>query len=959
MDALQLIQSHFPTLNQSQKKAITKTEGPVQIIAGPGSGKTFVLVLRTLYLLLSEKASPKEIVVTTFTEKAAFELRDRIHQIAKQLNYKGPIHELKIGTIHGICDKFIGQFRHHTKLKNNYEVLDELTQSLFLYENFKEIVEPPKDEKFLGRWKYKWTTIEGLIPYLNKITEELIDPEVLASDPDDFIKELGETYRRYRDKLFEVNRIDYAHQQKIFYDLLCEPQFTDRIKKDIRYIMVDEYQDTNYIQEQIILKIGMPENNICVVGDEDQSLYRFRGATVRNILEFRNHFAKCEQIDLTINYRSHKKIIDSYNKFMNSIKWKNPKGKIDFRFNKTIKPNLDVDFPEYPAVFSIWGTNEVDEAKRFASMVKFLKERKIIEDYNQVALLLKSVKHEHSKHYLDALEDAHIPAYAPRAREFFENEEIKLIMGCYSVIFGFHGDAVKDLEGSFSELVEYTQTAISALGPYSQIIPELTKYLQRKVKDIEEIKEGQSLDLTVADYLFNLIAFMPFSRFMKNENRARNFAIFSQLLAIFQDYYNINIVTYKNREWIPRLLFNSFFKFLLDGGINEYEDPDNPIPSGYVQVMTIHQSKGLEFPVVVVGSLDKEFKVMKRVDKDLMPFYQRPVFEPEDRITEFDRMRLFYVAFSRAEKILALTTTAAPNEFLSPVWDGLDQWPYVETKVLESLKFKPKAQFVPKKSYSLTSHINVYEVCPRQYQLYQEYEFTPSRSATMIFGIVVHQTIEEIHKWVIEGKLADIDRNKIEDFFDGNYRSLIAIGMRALSKARKETALYHVLNYFNENREELKRVIDTEVDVSVEKDNYILTGKIDLLTGKDGKLEVLDFKTQVKPEKGDPMLDRYFKQLCVYAHILRERYGKHPERLYIYWTPEKKREDALMEFSFTEEDIRNSGKHFDDVVSQIQRKDFAVKTPPDTTKVCKECDFRTFCAKDGTIIFKSRELDIE
>jgi DNA helicase-2/ATP-dependent DNA helicase PcrA len=248
-------------------------------------------------------------------------------------------------------------------------------------------------------------------------------------------------------------------------------------------------------------------------------------------------------------------------------------------------------------------------------MVKFLKERKIIEDYNQVALLLKSVTHEHSKHYLDALEEAHIPAYAPRAREFFENEEIKLMMGCYSVIFGFHGEAVKDLERSFTELVEYTQTAISALGPYSMINPELIKYLQRKVKDIEEIKEGTSLDLTVTDYLFNLIAFMPFSRFMKNENRARNFAIFSQLLATFQDYYNINIVTYKNRGWIPRLLFNSFFKFLLDGGINEYEDPDNPIPSGYVQVMTIHQSKGLEFPVVVVGSLDKEFKVMKGVIK--------------------------------------------------------------------------------------------------------------------------------------------------------------------------------------------------------------------------------------------------------------------------------------------------------------------------------------------------------
>lgn len=888
MNAFQLIQSNFPSLNEAQKKAITKTEGPVQIIAGPGSGKTFVLVLRTLYLLLSGKANPKEIVVTTFTEKASFELRDRIHQTSKQLGYKGPIHELKVGTIHGICDKFIGQFRHHTKLKNNYEVLDELTQSLFLYENFKKIVGEPENGKFLGRWKYKWTTIEYLVPYFNKITEELINPDILEADPDNFIRKLGEIYQRYQDKLFEMNRIDYAHQQKIFYDLLSEPQFADRIKKDIQYIMVDEYQDTNYIQEQIILKIGLPENNICVVGDEDQSLYRFRGATVRNILEFRDHFSKCEQIDLTINYRSHQKIIESYNRFMSSINWKNPHGKIDFRFNKIIKPNLDVHFPEYPAIFSIWGTSEDDEAKRFANMVKFLKDRKIIEDYNQVALLLKSVMLEHSEHYIKALEDAHIPAYAPRARNYFENEEVKLILGCYSIIFGFHGEAIKDLEGSFSTLVEYSQRAIAALGPHSQLNPEITRYLRQKVKDIEDLNEGESLDLTVADYFYHLIAFQPFSRFMKNENRSRNLAIFSQLLATFQDYYNINIVTYKNKQWIPRFLFNSFFKFLLDGGINEYEDPDNPIPSGYVQIMTIHQSKGLEFPVVVVGSLDKGFKVGKRVDKDLMPFYHRPLFEPEDRITEFDKMRLFYVAFSRAEKILTLTTTGTPNDFLSPIWDGLDQWPHVETKVLESLKFKPKPQFVPKKSYSLTSHINVYEVCPRQYQLYQEYEFAPSRSASMFFGTVVHQTIEEIHKWVLEGKLYDINNNKIVDFFEGNYRSLVAIGMRPLSKARKETALNQVLNYFDGNREELKRVVDTEVDVSVEKDNYILTGKIDLLTGKDGKLEVLDFKTQAKPEKGDPIIDRYFKQLCVYAHILKERYGKHPERLYIYWTPEEK-----------------------------------------------------------------------
>ena len=137
---------------------------------------------------------------------------------------------------------------------------------------------------------------------------------------------------------------------------------------------------------------------------------------------------------------------------------------------------------------------------------------------------------------------------------------------------------------------------------------------------------------------------------MKNENRARNLAILSQLLNTFQNYYHYTVVTYRNREYLRFHLFNSFLRLLHDGGINEYEDPDQPFPKGHVQVMTIHQAKGLEFPVVVVGSLDKQLSTAKQIDRDLQPYYQRPPFEPESRITMFDRMRLHYVAFSRPEK---------------------------------------------------------------------------------------------------------------------------------------------------------------------------------------------------------------------------------------------------------------------------------------------------------------------
>jgi len=955
-NAIAKIKTLFPSLNQGQLEAIQAVDGPLQIVAGPGSGKTLVLVLRTLYLLLTGKASPNEILVTTFTEKAAFELRDRLNEYARLFGYTGPLYEMRVGTIHSMCDEFVRRYVGSSPIKKNYETLDELTQSLFLNERFSKIVpeEMKRNGLYFGRWEYKWTAIRGLTPYLDKITEELIDPKELKGSSDEFLNLLGRAFEKYESELYATNRIDFPHQLKLFFDMLTQPQLQEKIRRNLKYILVDEYQDTNYIQEQILFKLAQPANNLCIVGDEDQSLYRFRGATVRNILEFQTHFTNCKQIVLDVNYRSHEKIINSYNMFMDGADWKSEDGKVDYRFEKRILPDPGGVFPDYPAVFSIWGTSPKDEAERFASLVKYLKSNDIIQDYSQVALLLHSVRLEHSGHYLEALEKVGVPYFAPRARAFFENEEVRMMIGCYALIFNFYDD-MKRLTGvSFATLINYVSDSIARLGPFSQSSPHLTGYIRDRNKDIQSLKQGETLDMTISDYFYELLAFEPFASFLKNENRARNLASFSQLLTEFQNYYHIKLVTERNREWINRKLFVSFIKLLLDNGVDDYEDPYNPIPQGYVQVMTVHQSKGLEFPVVVVGSLSVNKRSAKRIDKDLGPYYHRAPFEPEERISTFDMMRQYYVAFSRAAKLLVLTANEQPREHFDPIWQGLPQWPYVKKDILGTLRFKARKQFVPKRSYSLTSHINVFEVCPRQYQLYQEYSFSPSRSATMTFGTLVHQTIEDIHRRAVEGKFNEITPTTIANqWFESNYQSLLLAGMRPLSFIRKQSALEHVLNYYQQNMSELHRVVETEVDVSVAKPDYILTGKIDLIRGKDGKLEVLDFKTQRRPEPNDPLLDRYYNQLCLYSHILRERHGKNPERLYIYWTAEKNRKSALMEFPVSEENIRRAGEHFDHVVDRIRTEDFSVKSPP-ASDTCKECDFRTYCDGQGTIRFKFR-----
>ena len=156
------------------------------------------------------------------------------------------------------------------------------------------------------------------------------------------------------------------------------------------------------------------------------------------------------------------------------------------------------------------------------------------------------------------------------------------------------------------------------------------------------------------------------------------------------------------------------------------------------------------------------------------------------------------------------------------------------------------------------------------------------------------------------------------------------------------------MNYFLQNQAEMQRVIETEVDVSVEKDDYILTGKIDLLMGEDGRLELLDFKTSEKPTGSPELLDTYERQLCTYAHILQLRHGKRPERLLLYWTAEPRKEDALTEFPFRPELVDEAAKQFDSVVAKIHARDFTVPNPPER-KICNECDIKSYCVQTGLV----------
>lgn len=420
-------------INPNQLEAITTTEGPVLIIAGPGSGKTFTLVERVTHLITQKNINPNNILISTFTEKAAKEIITRISNRLTELKIDVNINEMYIGTLHSICLKVLKDNLEYTRLKKNYRTLDQFEQQYFIYQKIKEFLDLEgyeflyKNNKIPKPWKQS----EFIAKYVNKLSEENINPNKLNNFNDCKIKPLGKVYSKYLELLEEENLIDFSTIQTEAYRLLeNNPNVSSKLQEQIKYLMIDEYQDTNSIQEKIIFKLCGDKNNICVVGDDDQGLYRFRGATIRNILEFPKNFKQeCKVIKLNTNYRSHPDIIDFYNKWIGEKKWSG------FRYNKKIIPR-DGDFTDNPAVIKVVGEDlEKNWHEEILDFINELKTSNKLDDLNQIAFLFSSVKNDKVIKLAQFLEGNCIPVYSPRANVFFDREEIKYIIGAMMMVF--------------------------------------------------------------------------------------------------------------------------------------------------------------------------------------------------------------------------------------------------------------------------------------------------------------------------------------------------------------------------------------------------------------------------------------------------------------------------------------------------------------------------------------------
>lgn len=948
----------FGNANEGQRLAISTADGPVLITAGPGTGKTFTLVQRAIYLIQECGVAPEQIMMATFTEKAAKELVTRITNELASRDIVVNVNEMYIGTFHSLCLRIIKEHLEFTRLKRNYRTLDAFDQNYTVFQNISRFRAIKDIDTLLP--KGSWKMAQEICVYVNNLMEELVDPDALKTDGYPDIRILGNVLEAYKDILVENNLVDFASIQTEAYRLMKDnPEILKELQNRLQYIMIDEYQDTNYIQEQIVFLLAGDRQNICVVGDDDQGLYRFRGATIRNILEFPDKFPEgmCKIIPLVINYRSNSDIVDFYNKWMATTDGATFKFDWDkYRYQKKIEPHAKSTISS-PAVVKLASVDDEDEwHEKILRFITGLKDSGKLTNYNQIAFLFSSVKHERVTRLAAFLETNHINVYSPHSDMFFGREEIKIALGTMMLLFPKYVIELENDEYPFlqPEHSRYYRDCILAANEFLTR-PENAEFMKwvRHHGKIHVALKGTT-DYTYSGLLYQMFEYEPFRSILGTDmtagvvdvRPARNLALLSQVIGKYEYLHRIDVLNGKTINSNTEKFFNLYLRLLYDGGINEYEDDAEYAPSGCVSFLTIHQSKGMEFPIVVVDSLSS---VPHKNSRDLIleieeKYFQRPAYEPYSETKYFDFWRLYYTAFSRAQDLLVLTCNEnkrTPSQYFRDLYSELPSVESPEFNIAD-FNFKDVKAVNLKDTYSFTSHITVYETCALQYKFYKELEFMPVRAGAMIFGMLVHETIEDVHRAALRKEEATITADNVTKWFDSNYASISKSEHSYLAEPQREAALKQVLRYVERQHGDWSLIQQAEVDVSLVKPDYIIEGKIDLVKGENGTVEIVDFKSEKKPDlvKQADRLEQYRRQLHLYAHLIEERTGQKVSKMHLYYTGEENGVPTIT-YPYTKTAIDGTVAAFEDTVHKIMRKEY--KHCASDIKVCKNCDFRFYC----------------
>jgi DNA helicase-2/ATP-dependent DNA helicase PcrA len=845
---------------ESQKIAIETLDKNLQIIACAGSGKTQVISERVVNLIRNG-AKPSEIIAFTYTEKAASELKVRILELCKeQLGKVEGLSEMYIGTIHSWCLDFL---QDNIFEYQKFSVLDEIKLKLFVDKHYEEI-----GMMHAGMERFKetgyFTQMMGLLREfeLNKefVTERQKESLVM-----------------FENKLKEHCYFDFT---MIMTDLLDHlknnPELRNKIKSKIKYLIVDEYQDINNVQEEIIENIYNLDTNICVVGDDDQNIYQWRGGDIKHIQGFKHKYKDVVYITLEDNFRSSPAIVEVALKVITNN---------ENRLVKSMNAKSHQEYEKGDILYNEY-TNTDDEYKGIVKQINSLRgvvfydKDKNVErglDYSDFTILVR--KWKKADRIVDILKENNIPFVVTGVNSLFDTKEVKLA----KLIFSYLAEEIdqETFKTSWLDLStlikpENLDEAIEFLninkpkktGFYDQFNLQLTYlgFLKRIEINEEQFKNTYE---NLADYDSGEIVFY-------------NLGMFSQIINDFESIY------YKSG---PKSKLNSFLNFLRYVAEGYY--PEGWLNNNYkvpnaVQITSIFQSKGLEYPVVFIPGLNKNYlPTSKRGGKGIWHFLAKEAIVGQEKFESSveDERRLMYVAITRSKKFLFISR--APENTLYKHESTFGKEVKRSEYVFESKDrdFKERNRTEPKAKNNISnvtlnfSLLKDYFDDPYFFKIKTFYGFCSNIGKFMGYGKSLHDCLMELHRTYLDDKI--VNKGELpallnKHFYlphcdEDNKEKMRNSGIKAINK------------YFDSNAETFKDIEYAEKEIQIDLGGGILVnGKIDLIKKRleNGTYEktIIDFKSTKDSQTEYATID----QLQLYALGYEEITGEKPDFLEIF-----------------------------------------------------------------------------
>ncbi len=597
-------------LNEKQKEAVLTTEGPVMAIAGAGSGKTSVLTKRIAYLIYEKDVHYRNILAITFTNKAAAEMKDRVKQLIGIKPY-----DMWISTFHSMCAKILREHIEHLGYKRSFQIIDsddsnQLVKNLMKKSNYDIKMYNPKQ-------------IYSAIVKM-KFDEDYIDT---VESP---VKEVVATiYRKYQDYLLESNLVDFEDLLVLTIRLLKEvPQIKKYYNEQFQYILVDEFQDTNNVQYELIKLLINDDKNLFIVGDEDQSIYAFRGANIENINKFKRDFKGYHLVLLEQNYRSTNTILKAANSIIQNNSTRIPK-------------NLYSTQGDGEAITHYKGVTARDEVEFVAQKISSLVRKGY--DYNDFAILYRA--NSTSRQFEDVVLQKQIPYRIHGNTSFFKRKEIKDFTSYLRFILN-NDDAFSFLRvvavprrgigpGTIEKVTTYA--ADNELS-FSQALSLSKEYLGKsasaRIQDfmalIKDFREKLD-EIPFKDYIDYVLEKSGYYNMLKDDDKGD---------VRFENLQEFKTILAENNEIYEDLTKEEMLTFLLEDIALKSEETKEDVENG-VTLMTLHAAKGLEFKVVFIVAVEMGMFPLARSFTDKFQF-------EEER-------RLMYVGVTRAKKKLFLT----------------------------------------------------------------------------------------------------------------------------------------------------------------------------------------------------------------------------------------------------------------------------------------------------------------